>query len=96
VGFWPGDGEVIRDAAFYAYAAPEPPGFKDCPVQPAKAFYSPEKSEFFLMYNDVRLSNSPEESLLGFCQSTYEAGADLAHWNRAELERPGAQSCAVA
>jgi Family of unknown function (DUF5996) len=33
------------------------------------------------MYNDVRLSNSPEESLLGFCQSTYEAGADLAHWN---------------
>jgi hypothetical protein len=88
VGFWPGDGEIIKDAAFYAYAAPEPPGFKDSPVQPAKAFYSPEKSEFFLMYDDVRLSNSPEQSLLDFCQSTYDAGANLAHWNRAELERP--------
>jgi hypothetical protein len=88
VGFWPGDGEVIKDAAFYAYAAPEPPGFKNSKIQPAKAFYSPEKSEFFLMYGDVRLSNSPEQSLLDFCQSTYDAGANLAHWNRAELERP--------
>jgi hypothetical protein len=87
VGFWPGDGEVIKDAAFYAYAAPEPPGFKDSPVQPPKAFYRPEKSEFFLMYDDVRLSNSPEQSLLAFCQSTYDAAATLAKWNRAELER---------
>jgi hypothetical protein len=67
VGFWPGDGETIKDPAFYAYAAPEPAGFKDSPVQPAKAFYSPEKSEFFLMYDDVRLSNSPERDLLAFC-----------------------------
>ncbi|HET9995083.1 MAG TPA: DUF5996 family protein [Candidatus Acidoferrum sp.] len=90
VGFWPGDGEVIKDAAFYAYAAPEPAGFKDSPVLPAKAFYSKEKSEFFLMYDDVRLSDSPEQTLLDFCQSTYEAGANLAHWNRAELEKlPG-------
>jgi hypothetical protein len=96
VGFWPGDGEVIKDAAFYAYAAPEPAGFKDSPVRPAKAFYSPEKSEFFLMYDDVRLSNSPEKALLDFCQTTYEAGANLAHWNRAELERPSAQSTARA
>jgi hypothetical protein len=90
VGFWPGDGEVIKDAAFYAYAAPEPAGFKDSPVLPAKAFYSKEKSEFFLMYDDVRTSDSPEQTLLDFCQSTYEAGANLAHWNRAELEKlPG-------
>jgi len=92
VGFWPGDGEVIKDAAFYAYAAPQPLGFKDSPVRPAKAFYSAEKSEFFLMYEDVRRSNSPEQSLLAFCQSTYDAGANLAHWNRAELERPVVQS----
>ena len=92
VGFWPGDGEIIKDAAFYAYAAPEPPGFKDSTIRPAKAFYNSEKSEFFLMYDDVRLSNSPEQSLLDFCQSTYDAAANLAHWNRAELERPASQT----
>jgi Family of unknown function (DUF5996) len=86
VGFWPGDGEVIKDAAFYAYAAPEPAGFKDSHVMPTKAFYSTEKSEFFLMYDDVRLSKFPEQTLLDFCQRTYDAGAHLAHWNRAELE----------
>ena len=92
VGFWPGDGEVIKDAAFYAYAAPEPAGFKQSPVQPLQAFYSAEKSEYLLMYDDVRLSSSPEQSLLDFCQSTYDAGANLAHWNRAELEKPAAQT----
>ena len=96
VGFWPGDGDVINDAAFYAYAAPEPPGFKDSPVRPAKAFYSAPKSEFFLMYDDVRLSNSPEKALLDFCQSTYDAGANLAHWDRAALERQTTQSGAGA
>jgi hypothetical protein len=89
VGFWPGDGEVAKDAAFYAYAAPEPAGFKDRPVRPAKAFYSAEKSEYFLMYDDVRLSDSPEQALLDFCQSTYEAGATLGNWDRANLERQG-------
>jgi hypothetical protein len=96
VGFWPGDGEIIKDAAFYAYAAPEPPDFQSSKIQPAKAFYSPEKSEFFLMYDDVRLSNSPEQSLLDFCQTTYAAAANLAHWNRAELERPTSHSRAKA
>jgi len=96
VGFWPGDGEIITDAAFYAYAAPESPGFKDSLVQPARAFYSPQKSEFFLMYDDVRLSNSPERDLLAFCQSTYGAAANLAHWDRAELERPSAHTGANA
>jgi len=88
VGFWPGDGEIVKDAAFYAYAAPEPAGFKDRAVRPAKAFYSAEKSEYFLMYDDVRLSDSPEQTLLDFCQSTYEAGAIVGNWDRANLERP--------
>jgi hypothetical protein len=91
-GFWPGDGEVIKDAAFYAYAAPEPAGFRDQRVMPSKAFYSGQKNEFFLMYDDVRLSRSPEQALLEFCQSTYEAGANLAKWDRANLERPAAST----
>lgn len=87
VGFWPGDGEVIKDAAFYAYAAPEPPGFNKSKVRPEKVFYSAEKNEFFLMYDDVRLAKSPEQTLLEFCQSTYEAGANLGNWDRKNLER---------
>jgi Family of unknown function (DUF5996) len=87
VGFWPGDGQVVKDAAFYAYAAPEPSGFKDSRVRPAKAFYSNEKNEFFLMYDDVRSSDAPEQSLLDFCQSTYETGAILGNWDRLNLER---------
>ena len=87
VGFWPGDGEIVKDAAFYAYAAPEPTGFKEYRVRPAKAFYSTEKSEFFLMYEDVRSSDTPEQLLLEFCQSTYEAGAILGNWDRSNLER---------
>ena len=91
VGFWPGDGEIVKDAAFYAYAAPEPAGFKDAAVRPSSAFYIAKKNEYFLMYEDVRLSKSPERALLDFCQSTYDAGANLAHWNRAELEKPPAR-----
>jgi len=87
VGFWPGDGEVIKDAAFYAYAAPEPPGFSNGPVQPAKAFYSKQKGEYFLMYDDVRQSANPEKDLLDFCESTYEAGALAGNWDRQNLER---------
>ena len=84
-GFWPGGGEVMG-AAFYAYAAPEPNGFKDASVRPAKAFYSP-LGEFLLMYDDVRQSANPELTLLEFLQSTYEAGANLGTWPRKELER---------
>jgi len=87
VGFWPGGGEV-KGAAFYAYAAPEPPGFGDRPVRPARAFYSKQMNEFFLMYDDVRASDSPRDAVLEFCQSTYEAGAELGKWDRANLERP--------
>jgi hypothetical protein len=86
VGFWPGDGEVIKDAAFYAYAAPEPAGFKEANVRPEKAFYSREKSEFFLMYDDVRTAKNPEQVLMDFCQSTYVAGANAGDWDRANLE----------
>ena len=84
-GFWPGGGDV-KGAAFYTYAAPEPPGFKTAPVQPEKAFYSP-MGEFLLMYDDIRQSPEPEKLLLEFLQSTYEAGATLGNWPRAELER---------
>jgi hypothetical protein len=87
VGFWPGDGEIVKDAAFYAYAAPEPAGFKERQVRPAEAFYSNEKNEFFLMYDDIRSAASPEQLLLDFCQSTYEAGAILGNWDRPNLER---------
>jgi hypothetical protein len=85
-GFWPGGGD-IKDAAFYAYAAPEPEGLAKSPVQPATAFYHPAMHEFFLMYEDVRSSPSPRHALLDFLQSTYEAAADLAQWDRAMLER---------
>jgi len=85
-GFWPGGGEV-KGPAFYAYAAPEPAGYGQSPVRPGKAFYHPQLKEFFLMYDDVRQDPSPRSALLEFLQSTYEAGANLAKWDRAELER---------
>src|SRR6266478_1551044 len=85
-GFWPGGGD-IKGAAFYAYAAPEPPGFAQIPVRPAEAFYHPQMKEFILMYDDVRRSDSPQGRLLEFLQSTYDAGADLGKWNRKELEK---------
>lgn len=87
VGFWPGSGEVA-DAAFYAYTAPEPVGLRDRPVRPAAAFYHQPLGEFLLMYDDVRKAESPSAALRAFCDSTYAAGADLGHWDRAALERP--------
>ena len=85
-GFWPGGGE-IKGPAFYTYAAPEPAGYGQSAVRPGKTFYDPQMKEFFLMYDDVRLDPSPRSALLEFLQSTYEAGAKLAKWDRAELER---------
>jgi hypothetical protein len=85
-GFWPGGGE-INGAAFYVYAAPEPAGFAERPVLPAEAFYHPQMKEFLLMYDDVRRAASPRQALLSFLKSTYEAGANLARWDRKELER---------
>ena len=86
VGFWPGSGNV-QDAAFYSYAAPEPPGFKDERIRPDSAFYDRQLGEFLLMYDDVRKAGSPTATLLEFCQSTYEAAATLGNWDRSALER---------
>jgi Family of unknown function (DUF5996) len=86
VGFWPGGGEV-HGPAFYSYMAPGPPGFSEARIQPDAAFYHQTLGEFLLMYDDVRRAPSPSASLLDFCQSTYEAGANLSHWDRAALER---------
>jgi Family of unknown function (DUF5996) len=86
-GWWPGGGPV-QDAAFYAYAAPEPPGFAQQRVRPQKASYSKDLGEFLLMYDDVRTASSPTTALLDFLQSTYEAGATLGKWDREALERP--------
>ena len=86
-GFWPGSGD-IRGAAFYCYSAPEPSGLAQYTIRPAGAFYHPGLREFLLMYDDVRSASSPKAALLDFLQSTYEAGASLAKWDRRELERP--------
>jgi hypothetical protein len=86
VGFWPGGGD-IKDAAFYSYTVPEPQGFKEARVRPASAYYQKQVSEFLLMYEDVRKSESPTATLLDFCQSTYQAGASLGNWDRKALER---------
>jgi hypothetical protein len=85
-GFWPGSGKVTGPA-FYSYASPEPKGFKEFPVKPAEAHYDNELNEFILMYDDVRKSALPRRALLDFCQSTYEAAASQAKWDRIELER---------
>jgi hypothetical protein len=73
--------------AFYSYAYPAPAGFQDAPVRPAEAFYHSELGEFLLPYDAVRQSASPDETLLEFLQTTYEAAANLAGWDRAHLER---------
>ncbi len=85
-GFWPGSAPVL-EPAFYAYAAPEPPGFKDARIRPDTAFYHRELGEFILPYEVVRTAPSPERAILDFIDSTYAQGATLARWDRAALER---------
>jgi Family of unknown function (DUF5996) len=85
-GFWPGNGG-FGEAAFYCYAAPAPQGFESAPCQPAKADYNKTLGEFILLYEDLRQDPSPDEALLAFLQSTYEAGATRAQWDRSLLER---------
>lgn len=85
-GFWPGGG-AIPYAAFYAYAYPQPAGFAAAPVKPQEAFYSTDLGEFILPYDVVRQSVDPDHTLLEFLQSTYEAAANLAKWDRKSLER---------
>ena len=86
LGWWPGGGDV-KGPAFYSYTAPEPPGYGAQPVRPERAFYQDKLHEFLLMYDDVRRAKSPRAEILEFAQSTYEAGANLAGWDRASLER---------
>jgi hypothetical protein len=85
-GFWPG-GAPLPYAAFYSYAYPEPAGFSEAPVGPSEAFYSTDLREFILPYDVVRESECPDDTLLEFLQTTYEAAADLAKWDRTSLER---------
>ncbi len=84
-GFWPGGG-AIDYPAFYSYAYPAPEGFAAAKVQPEAAFLSKELGEFILPYDAVRTAREPEAALMEFLQSTYEAAADLAKWERKELE----------
>jgi hypothetical protein len=83
-GYWPGgDGEGM----FYSYAYPEPEGFRDAPIRPEGASYSLELGEFVLPYELVRTSREADATLLAFLQSSYEAAAVNAAWDRAQLER---------
>jgi hypothetical protein len=85
-GFWPGNGG-FGAPAFYCYAAPQPAGLEKEQILPAQAYYDNELKEFILKYDDVRRANSPDGAVLEFLQSSYEAGARLADWDRAALER---------
>jgi hypothetical protein len=85
-GWWPGHGPLGK-AAFYSYTAPAPEGLNSAPLRPDKAFWSNDLSEFLMYYDDVRNAPNPDEALMEFLQSTYEAGANLAKWDRASLER---------
>ena len=84
-GFWPGNADI--DAAFYAYATPEPDGFNTAAPMRKDAFYHSELGEYFLPYAALRSARDPRAELLAFCSDTYNAAADLADWDRMALER---------
>jgi hypothetical protein len=90
-GFWPG-GPGIEEPCFYSYAYPTPSGFAEAPVAPTGARFEPKLGEFVLPYEAVRSERDPDAFLLAFLQSTYEAAANLAHWDRASLECPEGQA----
>ncbi len=85
-GFWPG-GPALPEPIFYSYAYPEPEGFNAARVGPEAAYYNTDFKEFVLPYEAVRASEDPDAALLDFLQTTYEAAATQAHWDRASLER---------
>ncbi len=91
VGFWPGGG-LVDEAAFYAYAYPEPEGFRTYPVAPQSAYYHSEMREYLLPYESVRTAGSPDDVLMQFLQTTYEAAAELGGWDRTALERNSRQT----
>jgi hypothetical protein len=87
---WPGapgpPGGPSIEPLFYSYAYPEPPGYREYSIAPAEARFDANFGEFVLPYEAMRLSPDPDAALLGFLQSTYEAAANCAHWDRAALE----------
>jgi hypothetical protein len=85
LGFWPGNAAAPKPI-FYSYAYPEPAGFAEANVQPATAFYEPKFREFMLPYDVVRTSEKPDELLLDFAQSTYDAASILGKWDRDALQ----------
>lgn len=85
-GFWPGGGGVFDEPAFYSYAYPSPEGFAEAPVAPDAAFWSKDLGEFLLPYDAMCSELNPDAALMNFLQSTYDAAADLAKWDRANLE----------
>ena len=93
LGFWPGN-DQIPTALFYSYAYPSPDGFADAKVKPAAASFHPQLREFVLPYDDVRRAGSPDDAVLEFAQTTYDAASTLAKWDRAALEekKPTLQS----
>jgi hypothetical protein len=82
-GFWAGGGE---EGAFYAYAWPEPDGYRERAIRPREAYYYADGGQFLLPYEAVRTAADPDATLLAFLQDTYEAAADLAGWDRAALD----------
>lgn len=86
VGWWPGSG-AVREASFFAYAYPEPAGYRKALIRPRAAYYSEAMSEYLLPYESVRTAPDPDAALRTFVQSTYDAAAELGGWDRAALER---------
>jgi hypothetical protein len=89
-GFWPGD-RRFPQPAFYSYTAPAPLGLGNENIHPGAAYWDKNMGEFLLKYEDARVAASPENAILEFCRSTYEAGAKLAQWDRQALERTAAR-----
>ena len=85
LGFWPG-ADAMPMAIFYSYAYPEPAGFSEAKVKPDAASYNAQFHEFVLPYDAVRTAKSPDDVLLEFAQSTYDAASQLGKWDRAALE----------
>ena len=85
LGFWPGNA-AAPTPIFYSYAYPEPAGFAEAKIQPDAALYQPKLREFILPYDAVRTADSPDEVLLDFAQSTYDAASKLGRWDRTALE----------
>ncbi|MGZ5004878.1 MAG: DUF5996 family protein [Chthoniobacterales bacterium] len=88
LGFWPGN-EAMPQPIFYSYAYPAPEGFAEAKVEPSGASWNSTLREFVLPYEEMRTASEADEVLLGFAQSTYEAAANLAKWDRAALEHHG-------